>query len=125
MAEPLIRSYDSMDAAQQVRTALLESGFTPDSVQLDAVQDEAGPTAGNFVLDEKDDGSGPGSERGGILSSFISTEDRTQAYHTPNAEWRASCILTVAAQDEAERVRACEIMDRFGAIDVNARTARH
>jgi hypothetical protein len=123
MADTLIRTYDNLDAAQHVREALLASGFPVDRVRLDAVQDEAGPAAGNFVLDEKDRGTGPGSERGGILSSFISTEDRTQAYHTPNAQWRASCVLMVDAVDDDERVRACDIMDRFGAVDVDARTS--
>lgn len=124
MADTLIRTYDSLDSAQKVREALLASGFSADRVQLDAVEDEAGPTAGNFVLDKKDDGTGPGSERGGILSSFISTEDRTQAYHTPNAQWRASCVLRVDAVTEDERARACDIIDRFGAVNVQARTSR-
>lgn len=124
MADTLIRTYDSIDAAQRVREALLASGFSADRVQLTAVEDEAGPTAGNFVLDEKDDGTGPGSERGGILSSFVSTEDRTQAYHEPNAQWRSSCVLAVDAVDEEERARASDIMDRFGAVNVEARTSQ-
>jgi hypothetical protein len=124
MADTLIRTYDNLDAAQHVRDALLASGFSADRVQLDAMQDEAGPVAGNFIPDKKDDGTGPGSERGGILSSFVSTEDRTEAYHTPNAQWRASCVLTVDAITEDERARAADIMDRFGAINVNARTSR-
>jgi hypothetical protein len=123
MSDTLIRTYDSLDAAQHVRDALLASGFSPDRIQLDAVEDEAGPTAGNFVLPEKDRGTGPGSERGGALSSFISTEERTQAYHTPNAQWRASCVLMVNAVSDEERARACDILDRFGAVDVDARTS--
>jgi hypothetical protein len=124
MSDTLIRTYDNLDAAQRVREALLASGFSADRVQLDAMQDEAGPTQSNFVLDEKDDGSGPGSERGGILSSFISTEERTEAYNTPPAKWRAGCMLTVDTVSEEERVRACDIMDRFGAVDVSRRTER-
>lgn len=124
MSDTLIRAYDSFDSAQHVREALLASGFSDDRVQLSALEDEAGPTVSNFVLDKKDDGTGPGSERGGILSSFLSKEDRTQAYHTPGPQWHASCVLSVAPANEDERVRACDIMDRFGAIDVNARTTR-
>lgn len=118
MADTLIRTYDNLDSAQQVRQALLSSGFPPEHIHLSATEDEAGPTAGNFVLDEKDIGQGPGSERGG-------TEERTQAYHTPNAQWRANCVLTVDTQNEGERARASDIMDRFGAVDVEARTARN
>lgn len=124
MADTLIRTYDSFDSAQRVREALLASGFPGDRVELSAMEDEAGPTVSNFVLDKKDDGTGPGSKRGGILSSFVSTEDRTQAYHTPGAQWHASCLLRVATANDDERARACDIMDRFGAIDVNTRTAR-
>lgn len=117
MADTLIRTYDNLDSAQQVRQALLSSRFASECIHLSATEDEAGPTAGNFVLDKKDIGQGPGSERGG-------TEERTQAYHTPNAEWRASCVLTVDVQNDDERARASDIMDRFGAIDVEARAAR-
>jgi len=117
MANTLIRTYDNFDSAQQVRQALLSSGFSLERIHLSATEDEAGPVASNFVLDEKDNGQGPGSERGG-------SEERTPAHHTPGAQWRASCILTVDAQDDDERARAKDIMDRYGAVNVEARAAR-
>jgi len=59
MAHTLIRVYDNLLAAQNARTALLGSGFSPSCVQLDTRGDEAGPVDGNFILDYKDTPRGP------------------------------------------------------------------
>jgi hypothetical protein len=118
----LIRVYDSLSNAQNARTRLLESGFPSASVQLAATEDEAGPVEGNGVVDDKDTGRGPRS--GGVMRRLFGSEERTDAYNNSNPLWRSRILLTVDADDEQQCIRAGEIMDSCGAIDVDARTGR-
>lgn len=118
----LIRVYDSFSNAQDARARLLESGFSPADVRLTATEDEAGPVEGNGILDDKDTGRGP--RGGGIIGSLFGTEERTDAYNNSEPLWRNRILLTVDAGDEEQCVRAGEIMDSCGAIDVDERTGR-
>jgi hypothetical protein len=118
MAEPLVRVFDNIAAAEEARRALLEIGFDPDAVQLSANEDEAGPVEGNFLLDEKDTGQGPAP---GPISKMFGLETRTGAYNNDTPAWRSSIRIVVAASDDAHMARANEILDRFSAGDVEAR----
>lgn len=116
MPNTLVRIYDNFASAQQAREQLLASGFSLDRVHLDSRQDEAGPVDGNAVLDAKDMGKGP---RSGPMYKFFDVEERTDAYNNSTPVWRDHYLLTVDAEDDAQRVRACDIMDRTGARDVD------
>lgn len=116
MAHTLVRLYDSFSKAEHARSALLGAGFTRESVQLSACEDEAGPVEGNFILDQKDTGKGP-------PSGPFDTEKRTDAYNNAQPVWRAGYMLTVDAEDEEALSRASGIMAQFGAIDIDARIA--
>lgn len=118
----LIRVYDSFSNAQNARSRLLESGFSPANVQLTATEDEAGPVEGNGILDDKDTGHGP--RGGGIISSLFGIEERTDAYNNSEPIWRSRILLTVDTEDDEQCARAGEIMDSCGAIDVDGRTGR-
>jgi len=100
----------------------LESGFSPANVRLAATEDEAGPVEGNGVVDEKDTGRGPRS--GGIIGRLLGTEERTDAYNNLEPLWVSSILLTVDAEGEEQCLRAGEIMDSCGAIDVEERRGR-
>lgn len=122
MANPVIRAYDTLEAAQSARQALLDGGFDPDGIDVRVMQSESGPVKNNFVLDEKDTGTGPKDEFG--------LEERTDAYGNASPDWGANVLLTVAAADEAAARRAEEIMSGFGAVDPQSRSdaaqgARH
>ncbi|HYD96801.1 MAG TPA: hypothetical protein VEC01_15840 [Noviherbaspirillum sp.] len=116
MPNPLIRIYDSFDAAQHAREQLLASGFPPDNVHLDSKLDEAGPVEGNGILDAKDTGNGPS---GGPVERMLGMEERTDAYNNSEPVWRGVFMLAVEAEDEAQRAKAGDIMDRFGARDID------
>lgn len=124
----VVRVYDHLSDAQDARDQLLQSGFPPSSINLDATGDEAGPTEGNGILDDKDTGKGPrrrftsSASSGGAL---LSGEDRTDAYNNSEPVWRSSIMLTVDAEDDEQRARACGIMDGCGATDVAARADMH
>jgi hypothetical protein len=116
MANPLIRAYDNLNAAQNARAALLNNGFAADSIELRALQSEAGPVKNNAVLDEKDTGHGPKDEFG--------IEERTDAHDNTSPEWGANFLLTVGCRDDEQLARAGSIMDDCGAIDPQRRSAR-
>jgi hypothetical protein len=119
MEHTLVRSYDRFSEAEKARDALLGSGFPSSCVHLDSMLDEAGPVEGNAVIDTKDMGRGPGSKPGEILS----TEERTDAYNNSDPRWRGAFVLTVDADDEHQRSVAAGILDRQGAVDVDARAS--
>lgn len=118
----LIRVYDSFSNAQDARSRLLESGFSPANVQLTATEDEAGPVEGNGMVDDKDTGHGPRGR--GIISSLFGSEERTDAYNNSEPLWRSCILLTVDTEDDEQCALAGEIMDSCGAIDVDGRTGR-
>lgn len=112
MGQTLARAFDRFENAQLARDALLASGFAPDNVHLDATLDEAGPVAGNAVLDAKDRRTGPGSKPGPFI---MSREERTDAYNNSDPVWRGAFVLTVDAADEGQRNLASDILARYGA----------
>ena len=116
MPNTLVRVYDNYAAAQHARDKLLASGFSPENVHLDATQDEAGPVDGNAVIDAKDTGKGP---RSGPMHKLFGVEERTDAYNNSEPVWRGNYLLTVDAEDDADRERASGIMDSFGARDMD------
>jgi hypothetical protein len=116
MTNPLIRVYSDMASAEQARRHLLASGFPADSIELTARDDEAGPVQGNFAV-----GNSGGRDAFDTASGFNNDIYRDD-YATPVQ--RGNFVLMVDAGDEPARQQACDIMDRFGAVDVERRTAR-
>ncbi|HEY8605828.1 MAG TPA: hypothetical protein VIM12_01780 [Noviherbaspirillum sp.] len=116
MTDPVIRAYDTLEAAQAARQALVDDGFDPEVIEVRVMQSESGPVKNNGLLDDKDTGTGPKDEFG--------FEERTDAYGNSSPEWGASVLLTVAAEDDAQSGRAADIMGGFGAVDPQSRT-RH
>ncbi|MGE5622473.1 MAG: hypothetical protein ACM3WS_04890 [Bacillota bacterium] len=110
MGQTLVRSFDRFENARLARDALLASGFAEESVHLESTQDEAGPVAGNAVIDAKDMGTGPGSKPGPFI---MSREKRTDAYNNSTPEWRGNFLLTVDADDERQRSLASDIIERY------------
>lgn len=121
MANTLVRVYDKFSDAESARNALLASGFAPDSVHLMSQADEAGPVQGNFVLEYKD------TEKGGDRSMFdalFGRDDPNEGQGRTEVAWRGNYLLTVDADDGDQFTRAFDITKRFGAIDVDQRTAK-
>lgn len=124
MPNPLVRVYRNLAAAEQARTQLLASGFLADHVHLSARDDEAGPVEGNFIV-----GNGIGDERHrrGIGASLDSSSRFNNDIYEQDYQSQASggnYVLLVDAEAEPDRQRACDIMDRLGAVDIEQRSAR-
>jgi hypothetical protein len=120
MATTLVRVYDRFLDAESARNELLSCGFPSSSVHLNVSEDEAGPVEGNFTVGNA---SMPAD---GTSSSFRSGDSTDHTYEHDYAKvvQRAGCLLTVDADDDEQRNRASDIMNRFGAIDIDQRTSR-
>lgn len=116
MPTTVVRTYDDLVNAESARNDLLVSGFPPSQVHLSSLMDEAGPVQGNFVLDDKDTGEGPGS-------SALKPEERTDAYNNHTQHWGGAYVLAVDAEDDNQGMRASDIMDRHHSIDIDRRNA--
>jgi hypothetical protein len=46
----LVRSFATLESAEAARVAVFSLGVSPDAVQLQVLQDEAGPVESNFVV---------------------------------------------------------------------------
>jgi hypothetical protein len=115
MATTLVRIYDHFADAQKAREALLATGFPPSDVRLSTSDDEAGPAEGNFVVDRKD------SDKHGFFGALSRRDPYDDTRAPQQAVHRATVMLTVDAPDDERVGRAADIMDRFGAIDVEQR----
>ncbi|MDB5762471.1 MAG: hypothetical protein JWQ21_1466 [Herminiimonas sp.] len=121
MANTLVRVYDRFSDAENARNALLSVGFPPSSVHLSSTEDEAGPVEGNFTVGNKDAGTAGGIS--GFFRSLRGGDDQTYERDYSRTVQRASYLMTVDADDDDQAALACHIMNRFGAIDVGARTS--
>lgn len=107
MANTLIRVYSSMSNAQHARLQLLDAEFPESRVHLVSTKDEAGPVQGNFTV-----------------GNLHPDDDVIYQHDYGHVAQRGTCLLTVEAEDEEQARRADEIMRRFGAMDVERRTAQ-
>ena len=115
--DPVVRSFDNLEAVERARAALLATGFDPDLVQTRVIQDEAGPVEGNFVI-----GNGHtahGGEPGPVLAGpEVPYEDNFHRTVT-----RGVHLLIVHATDAAARERATSALEQHGGVDPQARAA--
>jgi hypothetical protein len=120
MTSTLVRVYDSFATAGDARAALLASGFTPTDIAFSVRDDEAGPVAGNFIMNSKDaagsrglsSGSNDaGPETGGEINRRIDQNPPAAAVQ------RGTYLLTVETSSDDQARLALDILDRFRAID--------
>jgi hypothetical protein len=105
MTDFVLRMYDTLDHADMARIALLEAGFDRDQVQIEAMNSEAGPVAGNFTV-------GNSSDR----SSHSGVGDSGDY----NANFRgvrqgAIIKLVVAVDSDSSQAQANDVLDRVAA----------
>lgn len=102
MTDFVLRMYDTLDHASMARAALLAAGFDADRVEIEPINSEAGPVAGNFTVgngSDQSDHSGIG-DSGDYQDNFRSVRQG------------AIIKLTVAVEDDAGHARANDVLDR-------------
>jgi uncharacterized protein (TIGR02271 family) len=116
MSQTVIGMFDNATEAQRAVQELLNKGFTQSNIDI-SNQNTAATTTGTTYKDEDDyDGIG------GFFRSLFSDDDADR--YTQVAR-RSGSIVTVHAQSRDEAERAAEIMDDYGAVDVDERAARY
>ncbi len=118
MTPGLLRTFDDFDTATQARDALLAAGLQASQLNLQATGDEAGPVEGNFLV-------GNGRDAGDETPPEPLPSGADPIYHrnfhrTVN---RGTCRLVVEVRDASQRDTANQVLDRFGGVDVDAKTA--
>jgi uncharacterized protein (TIGR02271 family) len=107
MSQTVIGIFESTNAAQEAKAYLVANGFNNENVDINA-SGAAGYT---------NNGEGDTSDRiGGFFSNLFSSNDDADAYTTAG---RNGTIVTVHAQNTTQAEQAVQILDNYGAVDVN------
>nr|WP_314624119.1 hypothetical protein [uncultured Noviherbaspirillum sp.] len=94
--------YDTLDHAGIARTALLAAGFHADQVEVEPINSEAGPVAGNFTVGNSSD-----------HSSHSGIGDSGDYQDNFRGVCQGAIIkLTVAVEDDAGHARANDVLDQ-------------
>lgn len=119
MAQTVIGIFDSAREAQDAVEALVSGGFTRDLIDLSTSTATEGSTSTTTDRD-RDDDSGGGI--GGFFRSLFGDDDdndRTTRYAEVGSR---GSIVTVHARSEDEAERAADLLDEYGAVDVDERS---
>lgn len=114
MENTVVGVYDSYAQAQNAMNELLSSGFSRSDVQLS-------PDADNKTTTARDaDQSGGGI--GGFFRSLFGMEEKREDHDIySEAVRRGSCLLTVNADNDEQRDRAVDILNRYDPVDIDER----
>jgi hypothetical protein len=102
MTDFVLRMYDTLDHAETARTALLAAGYDREQVQIEAMNSEAGPVAGNFTVGNSSDHS----NHSGIGDSG------DYGKNFKGVRQGAIIKLTVAVESDSSHAQANDVLDR-------------
>ncbi|HYC42235.1 MAG TPA: YsnF/AvaK domain-containing protein [Noviherbaspirillum sp.] len=122
MENTVVGVYDSYAQAQNVMNELLACGFSRDEIQLSPEASDRTSAATDTTGSEQS-----GSGIGHFFRSLFGMEDEEDRQHHDvyaEATRRGSCVVTVNADDEQERERAIEVMNRFDPVDIDERASQ-
>jgi hypothetical protein len=119
--------FDDFATAQSVRKELLSSGFTPDDVHLSSGDDfsdfSIGAARGNTGLMGEPRSDAVGGGIGGFFRRLFDTDvDEIESRRFSEAMRQGAAVVSVRAS-EANEDRAADIMNQYGAIDIDQHAA--
>jgi len=125
MAQTVIGIFDNAREAQDAVEALVNRGFTRDNIDLSLSSTTEGSTTTTGSYSRTDDDHDSGGIGGFFRSLFGDDDDnreRTQRYTEVGSR---SSIVTVHAASDDEAERAADLLDEYGAVDVDERSDYH
>jgi uncharacterized protein (TIGR02271 family) len=122
MAHTVVGYFDSASEAQQAVQQLLSSGFSRENVDSTSGNNYSGSTSENSSYTDNDN-DGRGSGIGRFFKSLFGDSDDADRYS--NLAQRGGSIVTVYAQSSEEAERAADLLDDYGAVNVNERAAQN
>src|SRR4051812_7731708 len=127
MAHTLIAVFDNRGDAQGALDELITSGFSRDQVRLS----EGDPTGGGSAITGTASATSTDADDGSITSSIkhfftnlFGTDNNEHAERYSAAVTHGHYVLTLTAPDEPEVERAADIVERFGPVDIDEKSAQ-
>jgi len=116
MSQTVIGIFDSAGEAQDAVEQLTSNGFSRSNIDISTRgADEYNDTTRDRYDDDND-------SIGGFFRSLFGSDDESKKY---SKVARRSSVVTVHAQSSAEAERAAEILDQYGAVDVDERLMQY
>jgi uncharacterized protein (TIGR02271 family) len=129
MAQTVVGIFDTASEAQNAVEALVNSGFSRDQIDLstrssDYTYDQGSTTSSSFSTTTTTDTTRDEGGIGGFFRSLFGDDDddRTNRYSTVGER---GSIVTVHATSEDYAERAADILDEYGAVDVDERATQY
>lgn len=117
MSQTVIGIFDNENEAQQAVQNLINQGFNREDV------DVASRGSSQTTNTSDDDNDSFGSSISNFFSSlFGSDDDRTSRY---SEVAKRGCTITVHARSESEAERAADILDEYGAVDIDEKASQY
>lgn len=120
--QTVIGVFDSAAEAQRAVDQLVSNGFSRDSIDLSAqtTSDYSDSTSTTYADRDDDNDSGIG----GFFRSLFGGDDDDNTRKYTSVAQRGS-IVTVHAQSSDEAERAADLLDEYGAVDIDERAAQY
>lgn len=119
MAQTVVGFFDSHKQAQSAVEKLQNLGISRDQIDLSAGR---GTTSDASYSDDSDRGNESGITR--FFKSLFGDDD-SEADRYSRVASSSEAIVTVHAQSDAEAQRAADLLDEFGAVDVDERSTNY
>jgi len=117
MAQTVIGIFDNANQAQNAVQQLVSSGISRDNIDL------ANASASGSTTTDYNDNDSNNDGIGGFFSSLFGMDDDDSQKYSHVA--RRGTTVTVHTQSRDEAERAADLLDQYGAVDVDEQAARY
>lgn len=117
MTKTVIGIFDSSTEAQNAVQQLVSSGISSSNIDIADRSTSSTTSSTNQYDNDSDDDS-----IGGFFRSLFGSDDESSNY---SQVARRGCTVTVHAQSEEEASRAADLLDDYGAVDVDERAQQY
>jgi uncharacterized protein (TIGR02271 family) len=118
MSQTVVGIFEHANQAQEAKAYLIANGFNSQNIDINTI---AGSNYGSNAVSQQEDGSGHQEEGiGDKISRFFSnlfSDEEDVSAHVEAA--RRGTTVTVFTTTENQTLQAVQILDNFGAVDVN------
>lgn len=124
MSHTVVGLFNNRNEAQAAKQELIQKGFIPDNVDVShkrATSDNTTTTTDTVATTTQVEVT---DSVGNFFSSLFSGDETTARNHS-NAAGDADAILSVHTDSAEKATQAAEILDRHGAIDIDAAASQH
>ncbi len=122
MSQTVIGIFDSASEAQEAVQQLYRNGFSDNNVDVSSRNTDE---SNSNVRDYDDNNDSFGSSISNFFSSLFGSNDDDRAKNYSEVAKRGSSVVTVHAQSPEEAHRASELLDEYGAVDVDERAQQY